>query len=84
MPTPTFFRAESVYSSIDIHGHGVTIGLGSESIRMVVLGVLGRSRGVVSSHHLSLMPVIIEGDCLRHPSSKGGLYSPPRIPIGLL
>jgi len=65
-----FFRAESVYDSVDIHGHGIAIVLRFVSIGSTILGVLGESRIVVSSHHLGLVPVVVESDCLRHPSSK--------------
>jgi len=67
-----FFRTKSVYNSVNIYSHRVTISLGLELIRItvLVLGVLRGSRGVVSSHHLSLMPVVIKSDCLCHPSSK--------------
>ena len=65
-----FFRAESVYDSINIHGHGIAIVLRFVSIGSTILGVLGESRIVVSFHHLGLTPVVVESDCLRHPSSK--------------
>ena len=66
----TFFGTESVYDSVDVHGHGIAIVLRFVSIRLSVLGTFGGSGAVISSHHLGLTPVVVESDCLRHPSSK--------------
>ena len=65
-----FFGAESVYNCVDVHGHGIAIVLRFVSIRLSVLGAFGGSGVVISSHHLGLTPVVVESDCLRHPSSK--------------
>ena len=65
-----FFRTESVYNCVDVHGHGITIVLRFVSIGSSILGAFGGSRVVVSSHHLGLPPVVVESDRFRHPSSK--------------
>ena len=65
-----FFRAESIYDGVDVHGHRIAIVLRSVSVRSAILGAFGGSGVVVSSHHLGLTPVVVKSDCLRHPSSK--------------
>ena len=66
----TFLRTKGVYDGIDTYRHGIVIGLRSELVRTTILGVLGGSRRVISSHQLGLTPIVVESDCLCHPSSK--------------
>jgi len=65
-----FFGAKSIYNCVDVHGHGIAIVLRLVSIRLSALGTFGGSGVVISSHHLGLTPVVVESDCLRHPSGK--------------
>ena len=65
-----FFGDESVYNCVDVHGHGIAIVLRFVSIGLSILGTLGGSGAVISSHRLGLMPVVVESDRLRHLSSE--------------
>jgi len=65
-----FFGTESVYNCVDVHGHGIVIVLRFVSVGLSILGAFGGSGVVISSHHLGLTPVVVESDCLHHPSSK--------------
>ena len=67
---PAFFGAEGVYNCVNVHGHGIAVVLRFVSIRLSALGTFGGSGVVISSHHLGLTPVVVESDCLCHPSSK--------------
>jgi len=65
-----FFGTESVYNCVDVHGHGIAIVLRFVSVGSSILGAFGGSGVVISSHHLGLMPIVVEGDCLCHPSNE--------------
>src|SRR6188768_2457030 len=61
-----FFGTKSIYNCVDVHGHGITIVLRFVLVGSSILGAFGGSGVVISSHHLGLMPVVVESDRLRH------------------